>query len=60
MTERTWLEVEMDESMDLLRKIVDRINDEDPEDVHSEDICDLEKVYKTIYYIMSIKKSLDK
>lgn len=60
MTERTWLEVEMDESMDLLRKIVDRINDEDPEDINSEDICDLEKIYKTIYYIMSIKKSLDK
>lgn len=58
MTERTWLEVEMDESMNLLRKVVDEMNDKEPDKMDSEDVCTLEKIYKTIYYIMSIKKSL--
>lgn len=60
MNDKTWLEVEMEESLTLLRKVLDRINDEDSDSISSNDICDLEKIYKTIYYIMSIEKSLDK
>lgn len=56
--DKSWMEVEMDESMNLLRKKLDELNDKEPDELDHEEICSIEKIYKTIYYIMSIKKSL--
>lgn len=56
--DKSWMEVEMDESMNLLRKKLDELNDKEPDELDHEEICSIEKIYKAIYYIMSIKKSL--
>lgn len=58
MTDKTWLEVEMDESLSLLRKRLEELNDTHKDDVDMDVSCEIEKIYKAIYYIMSIKKSL--
>lgn len=56
--DKSWMEVEMDESMNLLRKKLDELNDKEPDELDHEEINSIEKIYKAIYYIMSIKKSL--
>lgn len=54
----SWLEVEMHESITLLRKKLEEMNDEHVDDLDSEDICDMKNIYKTLYYIFSINKSM--
>lgn len=59
-TEKSWLEVEMDESVTLLRQKLEILNKEDAEDLCSEDLHDMKNIYKTLFYIFSIKKSMGK
>lgn len=57
MTEnRTWMEVEMEESIDLLRKKLEELNNIHIDDLDHDDIECLERIYKTIYYIRQIRK----
>ena len=53
---RTWMDVEMDETMELLRKKLEELNDIHVDDLEHEDVECLEKIYKTIYYIKQIRK----
>lgn len=43
-TNASWLQVEMSESMTLLRKKLEEMNDMDVDELDSEDICDI-KIY---------------
>lgn len=54
--EKTWLEVEMEETIDLLRKKLEMINTWEADELSHEDIQSLKDIYKTIYYIKCIKK----
>lgn len=58
--EKSWLEVEMEESMVLLRKMLEELNNTDPTYMSEEDIHCLKNIYKTIYYIKSVKASMTK
>ena len=58
--EKSWLEVEMEESMVLLRKMLEELNNISPEHITGEDIHCLKNIYKTLYYIKSIKASMTK
>lgn len=51
MESKSWLEVEMDESKTLLRKRLETLNNTHQEDVDTEVVCELEKIYKTLWYI---------
>lgn len=53
---KTWMEVEMDETMELLRKKLEELNNTDPDHLDHEDVCCLKMIYKTIYYIKQIRK----
>lgn len=57
-TQKSWLEVEMDESVTLLRKKLEEMNNLDPEHLDSNDICDIKNIYKTLYYIKCVKKEM--
>lgn len=57
MNNKSWLEVEMEESTTLFRKKLEEMNDIDMEELCSEDIQDLKNIYKTLYYISVIQKS---
>lgn len=58
--EKSWLEVEMEESMVLLRKMLEELNNISPKHMTGEDILCLKNIYKTLYYIKSIKASMNK
>lgn len=49
--------VEMEESITLLRKRLEELNNLRVEEVDEDVVCEIEKIYKTIYYIMTIKKT---
>ena len=57
MTDKSWLMVEMEESITLLRKRLEELNNLRVEEVDEDVVCEIEKIYKTIYYIMTIKKT---
>lgn len=58
MTEKSWLEVEMEESVTLLRKRLEEINNTHPDEVDEETVREVKDIYKSLYYIFSIKKSM--
>lgn len=58
MTDKSWLEVEMEESVDLLRKRLEEINNAHPDEVDEETVREVKDIYKSLYYIFSIKKSV--
>lgn len=58
MTEKSWLEVEMEESVVLLRKRLEEINDTHKDEVDEEVVHEIKDIYKSLYYIFSIKKSM--
>lgn len=58
MTEKSWLEVEMEESVTLLRKRLEEINDTHKDEVDEETVREIKDIYKSLYYIFSIKKSV--
>ena len=56
--EKSWLEVEMEETMALLRKKLERMNDKSVDELTTTDIHCLKDMWKTIYYIKSVKASM--
>lgn len=58
MTDKSWLEVEMEESVTLLRKRLEEINDTPKDEVDEETVREVKDIYKSLYYIFSIKKSV--
>lgn len=52
---KTWLEVEMEESVELLRKRLETINDYDSELVDDDTVRELEKIYKCLLHIKCLK-----
>lgn len=60
MEAKSWLEVEMDESICLIRKKLEELNSVDPDHLDNDDILMMKNLYKTLYYIKSIKASMGK
>ena len=58
--EKSWLEVEMDETLDLIRKKLERMNGKSAEELTSTDIHCLKDLWKTVYYIKSVRASMSK
>lgn len=56
--EKSWLEVEMEETMALLRKKLERMNDKSVDELTTTDIHCLKGMWKTIYYIKSVKAAM--
>lgn len=56
--EKSWLEVEMEETMALLRKKLERMNDKSVDELTTMDIHCLKDMWKTIYYIKSVKAAM--
>lgn len=56
MESKSWLEVEMEESQTLLRKRLEELNNTHAEDVDEDTVCELEKIYKALYYIHCLQK----
>lgn len=56
--DKSWLEVEMEESITLLRKRLEEINDYEVEEVDLDVVCEMEKIYRTLNHIITIKKVL--
>lgn len=52
---KTWLEVEMEESVELLRKRLETINAYDSELVDDDTVRELEKIYKCLLHIKCLK-----
>ena len=53
---RPWMEVEMDETVDLLRKKLEELNKLDEDELDHEDMECMYKIYKILYYIKQIRK----
>lgn len=49
----------MSKSMTLLRKKLEEMNDIDIDNLDSKDICDIKNIYKSLYYILAIHKSIE-
>ena len=54
--EKSWLDVEMEESLSLLRKRLDVLNDSTPEYLTGSDTHEIKEIYQAIHEIMCIKK----
>ena len=57
METKTWLEVEMDETVTLLRKRLEKLIDKEPDEVDAEVVCEIEKIYRTLTHICELKKN---
>lgn len=56
MDNKSWLQVEMEESITLLRKKLEEMNNLDPEELCTDEIMDIKNIYKSLYYIILIQK----
>ena len=54
--EKTWIEVEMEETINLLRKKLEELNACEVNEINYDDIIALKDIYKTFFYIESLKK----
>lgn len=57
MESKSWLEVEIDESKTLLRKRLEELNNTVPSDVDADVVCEIEKIYKALWYIKQLCKN---
>lgn len=53
---KSWLEVEMEETMTLLRKKLEELNNLDVDHLNEDDVRCMKDIYKVIYYIKTIRK----
>lgn len=51
---KSWMEVEMNETICLLRKKLEHLNDMDVEELDYEEIKELKYIYETLHTIMLI------
>lgn len=56
--DKTWIEVEIDESLSLLRKKLEMTNDMSAEDMDHDDIRELREIYETMNIIWCMKQSM--
>lgn len=56
--DKTWIEVEIDESLSLLRKKLEMMNDMSAEDMDHDDIRELREIYETMNIIWCMKQSM--
>lgn len=54
--DKTWMEVEMDESITLLRQTLEELNKTPSEDMTYERVEKLKNIYKTLYYIHCLRE----
>lgn len=54
--DKSWLEVEMCETMELMRKKLEELNNLDVDELHEDDVRCMKDIYKVIYYIKTIRK----
>lgn len=47
----------MDESVVLLRKRLEELNNTDPDDVDCDVVCEIEKIYKALWYIRQCREA---
>lgn len=57
METKSWLEVEMDETVALLRKRLEKLNGTEPEDVDEHIVCEIEHIYRALQHIQELRKS---
>ena len=55
MMDKSWLEVEMGESVDLLRKRLEEINNISADRLDENDIHEMHEIYKTLHMIKMLK-----
>lgn len=53
--QRSWLEVEMDETCTLLRKKLEQINEESVDHLDKHDVWEIKNIYKTMWYIKQLR-----
>ena len=58
MMEKTWIEVEIDESLAVLRKKLEAINKVDGEDMSREDVNEMNDVYDTLEKVWCLKQKM--
>lgn len=56
METKSWLEVEMEETITLLRKRLEDLNETDPKDVDEDVVCEIERIYRTLEHIRELRK----
>lgn len=56
MDNRTWMQTEMNETENLLRKKLEEMNDMEPDEVDEEDIHAFKNIYKSLYYISLLRR----
>ena len=54
----SWLEVEMNETVDLLRKKLEKMNNMEACQIDHADLRAFKDLYKTLYYVFSIDKAM--
>lgn len=54
--DKSWLDVEMEETVTLLRKKLETLNDIPVDDLDGDDVKTLEKIYRTLTHIMCLSK----
>lgn len=58
MEKESWIEVEMRESIDLLRKRLERINATGPDEADADTVCEIRDIYQAMHYLVCTKKAL--
>ena len=56
----SWFEEEMKESVELLRKKLEKMNAMEVEEVNSQELDNFKDIYKTFYYIACLSKDMNK
>lgn len=56
LDDKSWLEVEMEETVTLLRKKLEELNNLHPDALTESTIHKIKDIYKTLYYIKAIKE----
>lgn len=57
MDDRTWIEVEMDETTSLLRKRLEELNNTDISRLDCDDIHEIHEIYKVFHTISMLRKA---
>ena len=55
MEKESWIEVEMRESIDLLRKRLEYLNGLDPDEVDEDTVCEIHRIYETLHIIKDME-----
>lgn len=56
METKTWLQVEMEETVALLRKRLEHLNGLDPDEVDEDAVCEIHRIYETLHIIKCMEK----